>query len=183
MGLQDERVLVEDDASGGGEYADFVTLVEAQHGYPATRLQWQPAGAAAFAWSQKAPGAELLATTGDALRVWEYASDAPPAPGTGYVGRQAQGPGHRLTLKTALSGVSGCLSFLRRSLACACAPWRACNLASSPEQGFGPITSRLSCRFHRRCTSNSVSILRMVLRRCPITHQSLWMPKKSSSCV
>ena len=106
MGLQDERVLVEDDASGGGEYADFVTLVEAQHGYPATRLQWQPAGAAAFAWSQKAPGAELLATTGDALRVWEYASDGPAA-GSAYVGRQSSGGGHRLTLKTALSGVSG----------------------------------------------------------------------------
>ncbi|KAJ2979266.1 hypothetical protein NUW54_g11163 [Trametes sanguinea] len=34
VGLQDERVLVEDDYT---EYPDFVTLVEAQHGYPATR--------------------------------------------------------------------------------------------------------------------------------------------------
>ena len=98
-------MLVEDD-SEFGEYPDFVTLVEAQHGYPATRLQWQPSTANSFAWSQKAQGAELLATTGDALRVWEYASDAPPAGGTGYVGRPGTGGGHRLTLKTALSGVS-----------------------------------------------------------------------------
>ena len=98
-------MLVEDDEFG--DYPDFVTLVEAQHGYPATRLQWQPASAAGAGWSNsgKTAGAELLATTGDALRVWEYASDAPPAAGSGYVGRQSGG-GHRLTLKTALSGVS-----------------------------------------------------------------------------
>ena len=37
-GQQDERVPVEDDLEFG-EYPDFVTLVEAQHGYPATRIQ------------------------------------------------------------------------------------------------------------------------------------------------
>ncbi|KAF9241644.1 WD40-repeat-containing domain protein [Melanogaster broomeanus] len=70
VGLQDERVLVEDDYT---DYPDFVTL--------------------------------LLATTGDALRVWEYIGDAPPA-SSAYVGRQPSGGGHRLTLKTALSGQS-----------------------------------------------------------------------------
>lgn len=50
----------------------------------------------------------MLATTGDALRVWEYFGDAPPA-SSSYVGRQPSGGGHRLTLKTALSGV--CLHF------------------------------------------------------------------------
>ncbi|KAI8994070.1 WD40 repeat-like protein [Trametes punicea] len=102
VGLQDERVLVEDDYT---EYPDFVTLVEAQHGYPATRLHWQPSTANSFAWSQKAAAAELLATTGDALRVWEYSSDGPAAV-SAYVGRQASGGGHKLTLKTALSGQS-----------------------------------------------------------------------------
>ncbi|CDO71955.1 hypothetical protein BN946_scf184940.g102 [Trametes cinnabarina] len=102
VGLQDERVLVEDDYT---EYPDFVTLVEAQHGYPATRLQWQPSTANSFAWSQKAVNAELLATTGDALRVWEYSSDGSAAVGP-YVGRQTSGGGHKLTLKTALSGQS-----------------------------------------------------------------------------
>ncbi|KAI0326824.1 WD40 repeat-like protein [Cubamyces sp. BRFM 1775] len=102
VGLQDERVLVEDDYT---EYPDFVTLVEAQHGYPATRLQWQPSTANSFAWSQKASSAELLATTGDALRVWEYSSDGAAAV-SAYVGRQVSGGGHKLTLKTALSGQS-----------------------------------------------------------------------------
>ncbi|KAL7281062.1 WD40 repeat-like protein [Trametes coccinea BRFM310] len=102
VGLQDERVLVEDDYT---EYPDFVTLVEAQHGYPATRLQWQPSTANSFAWSQKAASTELLATTGDALRVWEYSSDGSAAVGS-YVGRQSSGGGHKLTLKTALSGQS-----------------------------------------------------------------------------
>jgi len=104
VGLQDERVLVEDDYT---DYPDFVTLVEANHGYPATNLQWQPASASGFPWTGKAPAAELLATTGDALRVWEYFGDAPPA-SSAYVGRQPTGGGHRLTLKTALSGVRDC---------------------------------------------------------------------------
>lgn len=102
MGLQDERVLVEDDYAEN--YSDFVTLVEANHGYPATSLQWQPAAATSFAWSQKVGASELLATTGDALRVWEYASDQQPAM-SNYVGRQPSGGGHRLTLRAALSGV------------------------------------------------------------------------------
>lgn len=102
MGLQDERVLVEDDYAEN--YSDFVTLVEANHGYPATSLQWQPAAATSFAWSQKAGASELLATTGDALRVWEYASDQQPAM-SNYVGRQPTTGGHRLTLRAALSGV------------------------------------------------------------------------------
>lgn len=101
MGLQDERVLVEDDYT---DYPDFTTLCEVHHGYPATSLQWQPASAASYAWSQKSPQTELLATTGDALRVWEYMSDAPP-PISNYVGRQPSSGGHSLTLKTALSGV------------------------------------------------------------------------------
>src|ERR1700722_7382579 len=67
IGLQDERVLVEDDYH---DYPDFVKLCDAPHGYPATSLQWQPAAASAYAWSQKSPATELLATTGDALRVW-----------------------------------------------------------------------------------------------------------------
>ncbi|KAH9166238.1 WD40 repeat-like protein [Lactarius sanguifluus] len=102
VGLQDDRVLVEDDY---GDYPDFVTLVEVNHGYPATALQWQPGSASSFAWSQKSPTTELLATTGDSLRVFEYTSDAPLA-SSSYVGRQPSGGGHRLSLKAALSGVT-----------------------------------------------------------------------------
>lgn len=102
IGLQDERVLVEDDYT---DYADFVTLTDAHHGYPATSLQWQPAAATSFNWSQKVGVSELLATTGDALRVWEYASDGQQGM-TQYVGRPASGGGHRLSLRAALSGQS-----------------------------------------------------------------------------
>jgi len=102
IGLQDERVLVEDDYN---DYSDFVKLCEAPHGYPATSLQWQPSTGGSHGWSQKSSSMELLATTGDALRVWEYSSDGPPAI-SGYVGRQPSSGGHSLTLKTALSGQS-----------------------------------------------------------------------------
>lgn len=103
VGLQDERVLVEDDFT---DYPDFVTLCETYHGYPATSLQWQPASAMGHPWSQKSPNSELLATTGDALRVWEYSSDGPSATSS-YVGRQPNASaGHSLTMKTALSGQS-----------------------------------------------------------------------------
>ena len=101
VGLQDERILVEDDYT---DYPDFVTLCEANHGYPATSLQWQPVSASTHGWSQNST-TELLATTGDALRVFEYSGDD-PAPVSSYVGRQPNTPGgHSLTLKTALSGV------------------------------------------------------------------------------
>lgn len=100
IGLQDERVLVEDDYT---EYPDFVTLCDTAHGYPATNLQWQPASV--HNWGQNSSSTELLAATGDALRVYEYNSDAPPTSST-YVGRQSSNSGHTLTTKTALSGVS-----------------------------------------------------------------------------
>jgi DDB1- and CUL4-associated factor 7 len=108
IGLQDERVLIEDDYT---DYPDFVTLCEVPHGYPVTSLQWQPASALTYSWSQKVPGTELLATTGDALRVWEYTSDVPQA-ASSYVGRSPATGGHRLTVKTALAGVSTILLVL-----------------------------------------------------------------------
>lgn len=100
VGLQDERVLVEDDYT---DYPDFVTLVEAHHGYPATSVQWQPASASKLSGGN---GTELLATSGDALRVWEYAGDTSNGvPMSGYVNVKQTGGGHRLTLKSTLSGV------------------------------------------------------------------------------
>jgi WD repeat-containing protein 68 len=116
VGLHDERVLVEDDYH---DYPDFVKLCEAHHGYPATSLQWQPAAASSYAWSQKMPTTELLATTGDALRVWEYSSDSPPSI-SGYVGRQPSSGGHSLTLKTALSGVRLLCFIIRPLVQCKC---------------------------------------------------------------
>ncbi|KIY63353.1 WD40 repeat-like protein [Cylindrobasidium torrendii FP15055 ss-10] len=100
VGLQDESVLVEEDYH---DYPDFVTLCEVAHGYPATSLQWQPASSVNHAWSSKAASTELLATTGDALRIWEYASETSPQMSS-YVGRQSAPVSHSLQLKSALSG-------------------------------------------------------------------------------
>jgi len=100
IGLQDERVLVEDDYT---DYSDFVMLCETTHGYPVTSLQWQPAQG--HAWAQNSSSKELLAASGDALRVYEYASDG-VAPASNYVGRQSTASGHSLIEKTALAGVS-----------------------------------------------------------------------------
>ena len=112
IGLQDERVLVEDDFN---DYSDFVTLCEVQHGYPATSLQWQPASATTYSWSQKSLATELLATTGDALRVWEYAGENASGM-SNYVGRPASSGSHTLTLKTALSGVQFLISVLQQEV-------------------------------------------------------------------
>lgn len=103
IGLQDERVLVEDDYADN--YPDFVSLCEVHHGYPATSLQWQPAASTSFAWSQKAHTSELLASTGDALKIWEYTNDASMGMSS-FVGRPGSGTGHRITLKATLAGVS-----------------------------------------------------------------------------
>ncbi|KAJ3773400.1 WD40 repeat-like protein [Lentinula raphanica] len=102
VGLDDERILIEDEYS---DYPDFVTLCDAPHGYPVTSLQWQPASATSYQWSQKSPTTELMATTGDALRLWEYSADAQSAM-SNFVGRTPSSSGHSLSLKTALSGQS-----------------------------------------------------------------------------
>ncbi|KAF8730679.1 WD40 repeat-like protein, partial [Rhizoctonia solani] len=118
IGLPDESSLLEGSsnpnpssgasANGGGGGSDFVVLAEAMHGYPPTRLQWEPASAVGQSWPIKTSGAELLATTGDALRVWEFLteSDGGVGPGsqTSYVGRQGNiGLGGKLSQKIALS--------------------------------------------------------------------------------
>jgi DDB1- and CUL4-associated factor 7 len=102
VGLRDEHVLFEEDYT---DYPDFVTLCDAHHGYPVTSLQWQPASALSYQWTQKSPATELLATTGDALRLWEYSADSPQVISS-FVGRTPSSSGHTLNLKTALSGQS-----------------------------------------------------------------------------
>ncbi|KAG9082617.1 hypothetical protein FS749_006711, partial [Ceratobasidium sp. UAMH 11750] len=107
VGLPDESSLIEN-ASSPGSSSDFVVLAEAMHGYPPTRLQWEPASAVGQSWPIKTSGAELLATTGDALRVWEFVteSDGGVGPGSqaGFVGRQGSaGLGGKLSQKIALS--------------------------------------------------------------------------------
>lgn len=49
---------------------DFVKIAEATHSYPVTRLLWEPPS------SQK-QSTDLLATSGDHLRLWSLPSDTP----------------------------------------------------------------------------------------------------------
>jgi hypothetical protein len=103
LGPRDERVLVEDDADGG---AELVILTEASHRYPARCLHWQPGNPNGAGWSAKGPqNAELLATTGDFLRVWNFAADQ-SSMGSSYVGRPDSGSQYTLTTKHTLQWVS-----------------------------------------------------------------------------
>jgi WD repeat-containing protein 68 len=102
LGLRDERVLIEDDADPAAP-AELATLAEAAHGYPATSVQWQPASAAGQGYAGKGHPAELLASTGDMLRVWSFSTDG--GAGSGYVGRAPSGQSYSLTAKHTLSGV------------------------------------------------------------------------------
>jgi len=105
IGLADERALIDDEQpSGAPDSTDFVQLAQTMHGYPATKLQWQPASAAAYGWSSKSAQSELLATSGDCLRVWEYSSDG-TVQKDNYVGSgRLLANGHKLAQKIALSG-------------------------------------------------------------------------------
>jgi len=103
VGLQDERALVDDEVHEG--YPEFGVLAETMHGYPATKLQWQPSSAASFAWSMKSSTTELLATTGDALRIWDLTYDGDQK-NTNFVGRHPTSTGYHLAQRVALSGVS-----------------------------------------------------------------------------
>lgn len=53
---------------------DFVKVAEADHEYPITKVSWEPLRAGKST-------ANLLATTGDYLRLWEL-TDEPPLPGS-----------------------------------------------------------------------------------------------------
>ncbi len=53
---------------------DFTKIAEATHSYPVTRLLWEPPS------SQK-QSTDLLATSGDHLRLWSLPSEPPPTPG------------------------------------------------------------------------------------------------------
>lgn len=102
IGLQDDRVLVEDEQT---DYPDFVTLCDVHAGYPPTSLQWQPASANSYNWTQKLSNSELLASTGEVLRIWELTMDN-SAGVSSYIGRQSNSTGCSLNLRRALSGYS-----------------------------------------------------------------------------
>ncbi|KAH7166293.1 WD40-repeat-containing domain protein [Dactylonectria macrodidyma] len=62
-------------APGSSKYnLEFTKVAEATHSYPVTRLLWEPPS------SQK-QSTDLLATSGDHLRLWSLPSETPTAPG------------------------------------------------------------------------------------------------------
>ncbi|KAK4162342.1 WD40-repeat-containing domain protein [Cladorrhinum sp. PSN259] len=70
---------------GGSRYAmDFTRIAEATHSYPVTRLLWEPPS------SQK-QSTDLLATSGDHLRLWSLPSDPQIAqPGSSITSRNGR---------------------------------------------------------------------------------------------
>ncbi|KAG8998432.1 hypothetical protein FRB94_006900 [Tulasnella sp. JGI-2019a] len=108
VGLADESSLIDngmdeqgyaDAYQGAPPQSDFVVLAETMHGYPITKIAWEPASALSEGW--RGPNFELLTSTGDALRIWEYGGEADVKPSS-YVGRSQQAP-YRLSQKIALS--------------------------------------------------------------------------------
>ncbi|KAK4124294.1 WD40 repeat-like protein [Parathielavia appendiculata] len=70
---------------GGSKWTmDFTRIAEATHSYPVTRLLWEPPS------SQK-QSTDLLATSGDHLRLWSLPSDTQlPTPGTSITSRNGR---------------------------------------------------------------------------------------------
>lgn len=104
VGLPDEGPLMgiksEDEGYNNNE-SDFILLADSLHGYPVTKIAWEPASALKKSWKGSSP--ELLTTTGDALRIWEYSEGEYKA--SSYLGQMAPGPPGRLNQKIALSSV------------------------------------------------------------------------------
>jgi len=62
---------------------DFTKIAEATHSYPVTRLLWEPPS------SQK-QSTDLLATSGDHLRLWSLPSETPSSQSNSITGRAAR---------------------------------------------------------------------------------------------
>lgn len=82
---------------GSSKYAlEFTKIAEATHSYPVTRLLWEPPS------SQK-QSTDLLATSGDHLRLWSLPSESPATPGGNITRRGADVPHTKLTPLALLS--------------------------------------------------------------------------------
>lgn len=70
--------------AGGSKYSlEFNKIAEATHSYPVTRLLWEPPS------SQK-QSTDLLATSGDHLRLWSLPSEATATTSSSITGRQSR---------------------------------------------------------------------------------------------
>ncbi|KAL2202948.1 WD40 repeat-like protein [Sarocladium strictum] len=82
---------------GSSKYSlEFNKVAEATHSYPVTRLLWEPPS------SQK-QSTDLLATSGDHLRLWSLPSETPATPGSSITNRGRDQPTTKLTPLALLS--------------------------------------------------------------------------------
>ncbi|KIM32051.1 hypothetical protein M408DRAFT_64009 [Serendipita vermifera MAFF 305830] len=125
IGLLDERSLWEEEldpslnnanSGGGGNYnqnsssstQDFVCLAEAHHGYPATKVGWQPVSAHKLNGSYDGGmPRELLASTADGLRIWEYSQNSEASIGNQYAKSTPSPLSGRLQQRVILTGTKG----------------------------------------------------------------------------
>jgi len=88
--------------------SDFQQIASSPLTFPATKIGWEPKASVAGSANQDVGGrGELLASTGDVLRIWEVAQDQDDY--SGYVGREAwpNGSGRLgLTTRSVLTNVS-----------------------------------------------------------------------------
>jgi DDB1- and CUL4-associated factor 7 len=82
---------------GSSKYSlEFTKIAEATHSYPVTRLLWEPP-------SQQKQSTDLLATSGDHLRLWSLPSDTPPPQSNSITSRGQNLPVTKLTPLALLS--------------------------------------------------------------------------------
>lgn len=67
--LEAQHSQIESDNSHGERGFEFVKTAEATHAYPVTRVLWEPA-------SSNKQSTDLLATSGDHLRLWSLPNDS-----------------------------------------------------------------------------------------------------------
>jgi WD repeat-containing protein 68 len=91
--------------------SQYAQLASASIAFPATKVVWEP-GAGSGRGVNDDERVELLATTGDVLRIWELrdGSDGEDARGRGFVrgngwGNQAGPEGYRLETRSVLTNV------------------------------------------------------------------------------
>lgn len=89
----------------------FQPLASASHAYPPTKVGWEPKKSMGDTGGEGSRG-ELLATTGDVLRIWDLVETSDNASGGGYVGRNGWGEDgqgqtrHSLRERSVLTNVS-----------------------------------------------------------------------------
>lgn len=120
IGLLDERSLWEEELDPSMNYSgqngygnnassatqDFICLAEAHHGYPATKVAWQPVSAHKLNGNfDGGMPRELLASTADGLRIWEYSQNSDPNIGNQYAKSTPSPLSGRLQQRVILTGV------------------------------------------------------------------------------